>query len=282
VTLSQGPASIPSTRQLPGGSLPVLQIQALNQSNAPTTITSLKLTASGTGNDATGINSVSIYLDANQNGVVDAGDTQLVAGSYTSDNGTVTLIVNNVIPAFSTVDYLVVDNFSTTASGTFQTSVAANGDVSGTDGTYGLPVLVTGAPIVGSTLTIAAATPTATTTATNTITSTITSTPTVTKTATKAITPGATPTLGIYPNPPTGGTVNILPPPYNGISDVRIELFTVAFRKIQDITRKDIPSGVSVSINLTDRKGQSLARGIYYVVVTTNAGRSIGKLLLLQ
>jgi len=86
----------------------------------------------------------------------------------------------------------------------------------------------------------------------------------------------------IYPNPAPGGTVNVLPPAYTGFSDVRVEIFTAAFRKVQDRTFTNIPSGTAVPLTLTDRWGSPLASGIYYVVVTTFKGRSIGKLLVLR
>ena len=84
----------------------------------------------------------------------------------------------------------------------------------------------------------------------------------------------------IYPNPAPGGTVNVLPPAYMGSSNVRVEIFTVAFRKVQDRTFTNIASGQAVTITLTDRWGSPLASGVYYIVVTTSKGRSIGKLLI--
>jgi hypothetical protein len=57
--------------------------------------------------------------------------------------------------------------------------------------------------------------------------------------------------LWIYPNPVTGSTVQILPPPYSGDSVVRVD-------------------------------GNPLSDGLYYVVVTVNGKRTIGKLLLLR
>ncbi|HEY5038080.1 MAG TPA: T9SS type A sorting domain-containing protein, partial [bacterium] len=95
-------------------------------------------------------------------------------------------------------------------------------------------------------------------------------------------TPKGTPTPIIFPNPAPGPTVNILPPPYSGPSFVRVEIFTLAFRKVLDRFFYNIPSGVSVQVNLADRWGSPLASGIYYVVVTTSSGRSIGKLLILR
>jgi len=76
--------------------------------------------------------------------------------------------------------------------------------------------------------------------------------------------------------------VSILPSPYSGTSDIRVEIFTTAFRKVRDTTFPSVPSGVAVQVNLTDGWGRPLASGIYYVVVIVDGQRSIGKLLILR
>jgi hypothetical protein len=86
----------------------------------------------------------------------------------------------------------------------------------------------------------------------------------------------------IYPNPAPGGTVHVLPPAYAGFSNVRVEIFTTAFRKLQDMTFFNIPSGQAVDITLADRFGSPLANGVYYIVVTTSRGRAIGKLMVIR
>jgi hypothetical protein len=87
----------------------------------------------------------------------------------------------------------------------------------------------------------------------------------------------------IYPNPADGtASVRIRPPAYFGVSDVKVKLFTLAFRKVQENTYHQVPDGIAVPLNLTDKWGKSLASGLYYVVVQTTQGRSIGKLLILR
>ena len=76
--------------------------------------------------------------------------------------------------------------------------------------------------------------------------------------------------------------VNILPPYYLGAVTVRVEVFTLAFRKVQDKTYNTLPSGTAVTLSLTGREGNPLSNGLYYVVVTVNAQRSIGKLLVIR
>ncbi len=127
------------------------------------------------------------------------------------------------------------------------------------------------------------ATPSASPTSTSTFTFTLTFTPTTSPTATPTQAP--TPLMGhvgIYPNPAPGETVNILPPYYPGISSVHIEVFTLGFRKVIDLTENSVPSGTAIALPLVDRWGKSLANGLYYVVVRTDSGRSIGKMLVVK
>jgi hypothetical protein len=114
-----------------------------------------------------------------------------------------------------------------------------------------------------------------------TFTQTFTSTP-FPPTETFTLTPVPRGTIGIYPNPAKGPTVNILPPSYIGTSNVRVEIYTTAFRKVEDMTFDSIPAGTAVVVPLTGRGGNPLANGIYYLVVTTNAGKVTGKLLVLR
>jgi rhamnogalacturonan endolyase len=142
-------------------------------------------------------------------------------------------------------------------------------------------------------------------TPTNTLTSTFTATPTDSFSATPSLTntstepASSTPTmvftstatsaptvaggmLSLYPNPASGSTVNILPSAYWGTSNVRVEIYTVAFRKVQDETFYLVASGTPVIVNLTNQSGGRLANGLFYVVVTTKAGKSTGKMLVLR
>jgi hypothetical protein len=64
--------------------------------------------------------------------------------------------------------------------------------------------------------------------------------------------------------------------------DVRVQIFTVAFRMVQNNDFKDVQAGGILQIPLEDRWGNPLANGLYYVVVTTKAGRTIGKLLVIR
>ena len=209
------PSSPGSSIQIPGASaIPVLEISATNSGSDPANMTSLKVTASGSGQDASGISAVALYLDANDNGIVDGADTFLTSGTYSVDNGTLTLNFTNTVAASSTAHYLVVYSFSASApAGTYQATLANNADVTGTNGTTGLSVQVNGAPVNGAVITIVGATNTFTTTATNSPSNTPTNTPLITNTASRTPTnsPTKTPT-GTATKTPTPSITNTPPP----------------------------------------------------------------------
>ena len=86
----------------------------------------------------------------------------------------------------------------------------------------------------------------------------------------------------MYPNPAKGDTVNVLPPAHAGMEDVRVEIFTSGFRKVQDEVFPSVPPGVAVTVELKDRWGRTLADGLYYILVAVNGKRSFAKLLILH
>ena len=62
-----------------------------------------------------------------------------------------------------------------------------------------------------------------------------------------------------------------------------IQVFTTAYRKVNEMTLTALPVGVSpVKVSLRDKKGRLLSNGCYYLVLTTDNGRSIGKLIILR
>jgi hypothetical protein len=86
----------------------------------------------------------------------------------------------------------------------------------------------------------------------------------------------------IYPNPGTGPSVTIQVPLASS-SDVKVEIFTTAFRKVLDEdSRMGYPPADKVNLMLQDRWGRELANGLYYVRITTHQGRFIDKLLVLR
>jgi hypothetical protein len=66
-------------------------------------------------------------------------------------------------------------------------------------------------------------------------------------------------------------------------AQAQVKLYTTAFRMVNETTFHDIPAGTTnLALPLTDKEGKPLANGIYYVVVTANGQRFVGKLLVLQ
>lgn len=158
----------------------------------------------------------------------------------------------------------------------------------------------------------ASATATLTKTATVTPTFTLTRTPVFTETPTASFAPTlsptqtvpptstptvalsltATPTFGQgvpittpipFPNPVSGPTVTISFDLRDNSPWVHIEIFTTAFRKVNEIKLTDVPAGARlVTIPLTDSHGSALANGIYYILVVNRQGRAIGKLLVMR
>jgi hypothetical protein len=138
----------------------------------------------------------------------------------------------------------------------------------------GQPPNLSGFPVSGYTIVIQHAT------------STPTFSPTVTSSSTPTISP--TPVLQsypvVYPNPVDGTIPPVVRPPfYSGTSAVRVEIYTLAFRKVWDFTKKDVQWGrPDIPVSLVGKDGNPLSNGLYYVVVTTNSGRTIGKMLVLR
>lgn len=99
--------------------------------NAATTVNTVRVTASGTGNDATGVSAVRLVVDADQDGVADAGEPTIATGSFTVNNGSVVLSPNRILPLGTTEEWLVVYDFSAAPIGaqTFAASIAQASDV---------------------------------------------------------------------------------------------------------------------------------------------------------
>ena len=147
-------------------------------------------------------------------------------------------------------------------------------------------------------------TETATPTNSNTGTNTPTSSPTATRTATPILTPSYTSTWAPTFTPSVtpdafhrhafrhgdsfqgesgivnlsqsfvfGPVVNVLPPAYAGASDIRVEIFTTAFRKVWEETFSNAPPGIAIRVELKDKRGIPLADGLYYLVVTVDGQR---------
>ncbi|OQB38698.1 MAG: hypothetical protein BWY06_01910 [Candidatus Latescibacteria bacterium ADurb.Bin168] len=131
-------------------------------------LTSVKLTKGGNATVPAEINLYRLYVDADGNGVVNTGDTQIGNGLTAAAAVTFSGISGVTIPAGTTGLNLLV-TVQTTANGvpgrTFTMRIAAAGDVVGTGGQSGATINSTGTPasntmtIWGFTVTLGAATP---------------------------------------------------------------------------------------------------------------------------
>ena len=132
-------------------------------------------------------------------------------------------------------------------------------------------------------------TSTATTTDSATATSTPTATPspipsataTSTVLSTPALTPAGSGIVELYPNPSYGGEPVSIQLGLASVSDVHLKLFTVSYRKVRDQAFRQVQPGQAIPLDMHDQWGHLLARGIYYVWLSSPRGVSILKLLVL-
>jgi len=129
-------------------------------------------------------------------------------------------------------------------------------------------------------------TPTSSSTFTPTASKTFTPFPSFTFTQTPTSTPTVTSTPGtgpvIYPNPISGLGPAHLSVPLTGVSDVKVTLYSSAFRSLNSLSCSNVAPGTVLDIPLTDRNGNPLANGVYYLVVQAQGKRWIVKLMVLR
>ncbi|MBI2375585.1 MAG: hypothetical protein HYV07_16440 [Deltaproteobacteria bacterium] len=102
-----------------------------------TSVTRVRVTASGSGDDRLGVAQVRLVVDANDDGISNAGETTLATGSFAVNNGTVDLQgFSRDLGNARAEKWLVVYDLAGTASGgqTFAARVAAPADVSSSIG----------------------------------------------------------------------------------------------------------------------------------------------------
>ncbi len=249
VAASQGSNPPGNSNQLSGSTnVAVQQVLMTNTSSTSTiNMTGLSLTVTGTGNPAD-ITGVTLWA----NGVSITSAT--FAGTMA------TFVFNETLLPSAGVTYTATANFGSNANGTYGFSMT------GASGTNGQAAQFSGLPVAGATVTVTHPTVTPTSSPTLTITST----------------PQAVTTPIVFPNPSSGGPVNVMPTAYTGTADVKVQIFTTAFRKVQEKPYPSLPYG-PIKIYMQDDWGTPLASGLYYVVITVNSHqRSIAKLLLLR
>jgi non-lysosomal glucosylceramidase len=160
----------------------------------------------------------------------------------------------------------------------------------------------TGTPIWTSTPTFTSsptasgtATPTSTRTSSPTYTPTYTFTYTPTGTNTPMPTATSTSTANVvatlvsvatqpvlYPNPSNGAPVSVGMPGLTTHTPIKLQVFTLAFRKVLEETMNASPASPMISFSPVDKADNPLSNGLYYVVVTTPSHRYLLKLLVLR
>jgi hypothetical protein len=140
-------------------SVEILQLRLSASGVENINVTSITFTASGTGNDVSALsnNTTMLYRDANNDGLLDAGDVQLgTAGNYSADDGTRTFSPGATITAGAYQNWLLVYNFSGSASNgqTFRAGIYNTSQITSTGVSSGSSITETGLPIVGNYKTI--------------------------------------------------------------------------------------------------------------------------------
>jgi hypothetical protein len=84
----------------------------------------------------------------------------------------------------------------------------------------------------------------------------------------------------VYPNPVTSSTASIQLPLSNA-SNVTVEIFTVAMRRVQTVSAPQV-IGDTLTVKMIDKSGINLADGLYYFVIQTNGQKWTNKVLVLR
>lgn len=111
VTVSAGGNAPGNTTVAKGTSaVPMLQF-TLNPATSQT-LNSITVQGQGSGNDQVDVTAITLYLDVNGDGLVDAGDSALASGTYGANNGTAVLTLSPGYAVTGTTSFLVTYDFS--------------------------------------------------------------------------------------------------------------------------------------------------------------------------
>lgn len=113
-------------------------------------------------------------------------------------------------------------------------------------------------------------------------TPTLTTTPSPTTSPSPSITPTGPAYNVLYPNPVKGNTPPQLYLALTASASVRVQIFTIAYRKIWDKTYNPVVPGQILTLPSVGPDGNPLSNGLYYVVVTVNGKREKLKLIVLK
>ncbi|MEJ2544727.1 MAG: T9SS type A sorting domain-containing protein [Calditrichaceae bacterium] len=162
LTLSLGTNTPPlGTESNDATDVEMLQIKLTASGVEDIDVTEIIFTASGTGQDRNNVvnNSVRLYRDENDDGLLDGNDTQLGTGlSFSGDNGIVSFDPAATISAGTSENWLLVLSFDGTAANgsTFRAGLYGASLITSEGVTSGDPITETGFPVVGNYKTISA------------------------------------------------------------------------------------------------------------------------------
>jgi hypothetical protein len=87
----------------------------------------------------------------------------------------------------------------------------------------------------------------------------------------------------VYPNPAGQGPVLLNIPLPHGAAQVKVRVFTTAFRKVYEADQSHVPPGnFTLPLPLQDEGGRPLANGLYYLLVESPQGKTVIKLLVIR
>lgn len=158
LSITSGPLSPAAGTLAPGQTrAAVLQVR-LQTDLEPITVSALTVAGSGSGDEAAGLSSATLWVDANRNGVVDAiGDLQLgAARTFMANDGTITFtFADRTLPAAATEDWLVAYDLSAAAvAGQDFRAIIPNAAAFAARAPSGPLPGVTGAPVNGGVFTV--------------------------------------------------------------------------------------------------------------------------------
>jgi hypothetical protein len=161
LTLSLGTNTPPAgTESNSATSVEMLQVRLTASGVEDINISQIIFTAGGTGHDRNNVinNSVRLFRDVNNDGLLDGGDTQLGTGlSFSGDDGIVTFNLSSVsVSAGTYQNWLLVLSFDGTAANgsTFRAGVYSASQITSAGANSGNPITETGFPVVGNYKTI--------------------------------------------------------------------------------------------------------------------------------
>jgi len=120
----------------------------------PVLLTQATFHSAGTGNELSGLVNLELWLDANADGQVSAGETQLAAGTFSADDGQVTLPLSQTVQVGPALHLLATYSLSQSPVGgeTFRLSFNPASDLTFTSQSGA--VVVQGVPVSGAHVTV--------------------------------------------------------------------------------------------------------------------------------